>query len=492
MKTDCKKYLSIFLFSFLFYVPAFPQYIQQGVKLTADSSGFGFVAISADGNTAVIGEPGDNDKYGAAWIYIRSGNNWIQQAKLVGTDGIPTPGLGLGQGSSVAISADGNTVAIGGRYDNNRIGAVWVFTRTGNTWTQQGSKLVGTGYDDAVFVEQGVSVALSADGNTLLVGGAGDASGTGAAWVFTRSGGIWTQQGIKLVGAGSIGTSFQGGAVSLSADGNTAIIGGSWDDNKVGAAWVFTRSGGIWTQQGTKLIGTGATGQAYQGTSVSLSADGNTAASGGYFDNTGKGAVWIFTRSGNTWSQQGPKLVGSEMIGNPLFGRITDLTYHGDTLAIGGQSDDSNKGAAWVFTRSGTAWTQQGSKFRGSGAANPAYQGIVSLSDNGQYLLLGGTNDSSGRGAVWFFTDDPVGIESFAEAGITLYPNPVSEQFIIQFETPVKNASCIIRDLTGKELFSQPLSFEKNTIDVSGLAKSFYLVQVISSEKIMNRKILVQ
>jgi hypothetical protein len=95
----------------------------------------------------------------------------------------------------------------------------------------------------------------------------------------------FSQQGLKLVGSGAVGNAFQGQSVALSADGNTAIAGGVVDANS-GAAWVWTRSGGIWTQQGTKLAGSGAVGNANQGQSVALSADGNTAIVGGAFEGT--------------------------------------------------------------------------------------------------------------------------------------------------------------------------------------------------------------
>jgi hypothetical protein len=91
------------------------------------------------------------------------------------------------------------------------------------------------------------------------VGGYGDNSNTGAAWVYTRSGGVWTQQGSKLVGTGVIGSAEQGRSVALSGDGNTAIVGGNVDNSLTGAAWVYTRSNGVWTQQGSKLVGTGLT-----------------------------------------------------------------------------------------------------------------------------------------------------------------------------------------------------------------------------------------
>jgi uncharacterized protein (TIGR03437 family) len=175
----------------------------------------------------------------------------------------------------------------------------------GGVWTQQGAKLVGT---DAVgHGWQGFAVALSGDGNTAIVGGFDDnpveEPAVGAAWVYTRSGGVWTQQGAKLVGTGSIVGAGQGYAVALSGDGNTAIIGGPLFGDittfGTGAAWVFKRSGGVWTQQGNRLVGTGAAGVfLWAGASVGLSSDGNTAIVGAPFDNQGVGAAWVFANSG--------------------------------------------------------------------------------------------------------------------------------------------------------------------------------------------------
>jgi len=112
------------------------------------------------------------------------------------------------------------------------------------------------------------------------------------------------QQGNKLVGNGAVGAAAEATSVGLSADGNTAIIGGPEDDTSAGAAWVFTRTSGRWKQQGQKLVGTGGVGTPQQGTSVALSADGNTAIVGGWLDNSAAGAVWVFTRSNDIWSQQ--------------------------------------------------------------------------------------------------------------------------------------------------------------------------------------------
>jgi FG-GAP-like repeat len=198
------------------------------------------------------------------------------------------------QGSSVGLSGDGNTAIVGGFGDSSGAGAAWIFTRSGGAWSQQ-PKLIGTGASGTAH--QGASVALSADGNTALVGGSNDTGGTGAVWVFVRGSGGWSQQGGKLVGSGSVGNSHQGASISLSADGNTAIVGGYGDNNGAGAAWAFTPSGGVWSQLGAKLVGTGATGNAFQGSAIALSGDGNIAIVGGPADNTSAGAAWLFVRS---------------------------------------------------------------------------------------------------------------------------------------------------------------------------------------------------
>ena len=229
-----------------------------------------------------------------------------------------------------------------------------MFTRSGGVWTQQGEQAGWhrRSFGQAVLpLGQGMSVALSADGNTALVGG----WGTEGAWVFTRSGGVWTQQGNKLVGSGAVGSARQGMSVALSADGNTAIVGGWSDNSKAGAAWVFVRSGDVWAQQGKKLVGTDAVGSARLGTSVALSADGNTAIVGGPGDNPwdrsvpfglgAAGAAWVFTRIGGVWTQQGNKLVSSGTPGHAKQGTSVALSADGNTAIVGGFADDGGVGA---------------------------------------------------------------------------------------------------------------------------------------------------
>jgi Bacterial Ig-like domain (group 3)/IPT/TIG domain/Fibronectin type III domain/FG-GAP repeat len=282
---------------------------QQGSAITpSDATGnssFGAsVALSSDGNTALIGGPSDNPLAnfpGAAWVFTRSGSSWSQQgSKLTGTDDV-----GASFGSSVALSSDGNTALIGGETDNGYVGAAWVFTRSSSTWSQQGSKLIGSGEVGAG--DFGSSVALSSDGNTALIGGSGllgttavgpADSGVGAAWVFSRTSNVWTEQGSKLNASDESGNEFFGASVSLSTDGNTALIGGAPGANapSAGGVWTFTRSASTWTQLGLRLSVDDGTGPDRLGSGVALSGDGTLALVGGPGDNGGVGAAWSFLR----------------------------------------------------------------------------------------------------------------------------------------------------------------------------------------------------
>jgi hypothetical protein len=241
---------------------------------------------------------------------------------------------------------------VGGAFDAGNAGAAWVWTRNGDAWTQQGGKLVGAGAIGPA--EQGTSVALSRDATTAMVGGPHDNNGVGAAWVFTRSGDAWVQQGSKLIGTDVVGDAGQGGSVALSRDGDTAIIGGHRDNDFVGAAWIYTRLGGVWTQQGSRLIGT-AVARAYQGWSVSISGDGNTAIVGGPTDDDVKGAAWIYVRRSAAWYVLGSKLVGDGPVGFAGQGSSVAMSASGDTAIVGGRLDGGGVGAAWVFAATASA-----------------------------------------------------------------------------------------------------------------------------------------
>jgi hypothetical protein len=140
---------------------------------------------------------------------------------------------------------------------------------------------------------QGSSVAISANGNTIIVGGPGDFMNEGASWVFVRSGGVWSQQGPKLYAESSTSPILVGRSVAISGDGNTAMVSSPGADGSVGKVWIFKRSAGVWTKQNSALLGIGTEGAARQGWSVALSSEGTLIESGPY-DNGGAGAIWAF------------------------------------------------------------------------------------------------------------------------------------------------------------------------------------------------------
>jgi hypothetical protein len=395
---------------------------QQGANLIAPTGtfmglfGYG-VALSADGNTALISAPGAQGFAGGAWVFTRSGGAWIQQGEeLKGSEQI---GGGPGEpclqengepaaecrfARSIALSGDGSTVLIGSPGDNGNVGAAWVFTLQGSNWIQQGKKLTA---DEEVFQGQfGKSVALSADGNTALIGGPTDKN-RGSARVLTRSGSGWTQQRLP---AGNVrGTDRFGRSVALSADGNTALVGGPGHAGLVGAAWAFARSASGWTQQGPLLTGANEQGEGRFGFSVALSADGNTALVGGRRDAGSAGAAWAFTRSGTAWTQQGEKLTGTGESPLGQFGYSVALSGDGGTALIGAPNDNARVGAAWEFTRSGSGWTQQGEKLTGGGERrHGAFGASVALPATGAEALIGGPYDNLKVGAIWTFPGSPL------------------------------------------------------------------------------------
>jgi FG-GAP-like repeat len=339
---------------------------------------------------------------GSALPFKPALSEFIQQGqKLVG---LGANGMSE-QGSAVAISADGNTAIVGGPGDSSEMGAAWVLTRSNGVWTPQEGKLFGLGAIGSK-PKQGASVALSADGNTALVGGPGDNGGAGAVWVFTRSNGVWSPQGGKLVGTGAAGPALQGWSVALSADGNTALIGGQDDNIAVGASWVFIRTGSTWSQQGNKLVGMGVSGgSSCQGTSVALSADGNTALIGGGCDDANVGAAWVFTRTAGAWTQYGSKLVGS-FPGAAQQGSSVALSSDGLTALIGAPYDDcGDPGGVYVFALVNGTWTQQTRMAGGGSNGSQILQGsAVALSADGNIALVGGPADSAATGAAWVFT----------------------------------------------------------------------------------------
>ena len=320
----------------------------------AASDWFG-MSVAIDGDTMVAGAYREDSYAGAAYIFTRSGTSWSQQAKIQASDKAGNDKFGF----SVDISSD--TIVVGAYNEDTGAtdsGAAYIFTRSGTSWSQQ-AKIQAS--DKQAYDEFAQRVAIG--GDTIVVAARfEDTGGTsaGAAYVFTRSGTTWSQQA-KIQASDKSEQDIFG--ISTAIDGDTIVVGATLSYSAAplyatGAAYVFTRSGTSWSQQ-AKLQSSDIEANDYFGISVAI--DGDTMVAGAYAEDAGAGntgAAYVFTRSGTTWSQQA-KLTASDAQASDELGRSAAID--GDTVVVGARFEDtggSNAGAAYVFTRSGTTWTQ--------------------------------------------------------------------------------------------------------------------------------------
>jgi hypothetical protein len=385
----------------------------------SSSESFGnAVSISGDGKTMVVGasyeDTAPNDNNGAVYVFTRSGASWVEQAKLLASDAEYDENFGW----SVDISEDGNTIIVGSLNTALASGSAYIFTRSGTTWSKQ-AKLLAS--DATIYENFGSSVSISGNGNTVVVGASNEDtapdSDNGAAYIFTRLGSTWTEQS-KLLASDIASYDYFGNSVAISADGSTVFVQASSESTAPnvyhGAVYVFTNSGSSWTEQ-SKLLASDTTDYQAFGNSISASQEGNTVVIGSMFKTTTpndvNGAVYVFTRSGTTWTEQS-KLLASDAESYQGFGTSVSISADGNTIVVGaaGESTDPNSsnGAVYIFTRSGTAWTEQ-AKLLSSNPNNYDFLGTsVSISSGGTTIVvsaLEGPRDVpiSGSGSAYVF-----------------------------------------------------------------------------------------
>jgi hypothetical protein len=365
------------------------------ISLSDDGNTLAVGAISEDSNATGIGGDETNNSAqsaGAAYLFTRTAGVWSQQAYVKASNTDPLDAFGFsvslsGDGDTLAVGAyteDSNATGVGGsEADNSQTnpGAVYLFTRTTGTWSQQAYVKASTAEDIDLF---GYSVALNGDGNTLAVGASNESSvatgiggdetsnaatGAGAVYVFTRTGGVWSQQAyVKASNTGQ--TDRFGSIVSISDDGNTLAVGAYQEDSNAtgingaeadnsagnaGAVYVFTRTSGTWSQQAyVKASNTAASD--WFGLTISLSDDGNTLAVGALLEDSnvtgingdetstaasGSGAAYVFTRVAGVWSQL-TYVKASNTAATDNFGRSISISGDANTLAVSANLEDSN------------------------------------------------------------------------------------------------------------------------------------------------------
>ena len=381
------------------------QFTQQQQLTAADGAAldqFGTV-VAISGDTAIVGAPydsiGGNSHQGSVYVFVRSGSTWTQQAQLIASDGASGDEFGW------SVALDGDTAVIGADADdvfaNTDQGSAYVFVRSGTTWTQQAHLFAndGSGTDRDFFGN-----AVAVQGDTAIVGAYLDDFLTnvnqGSAYVFVRSGTTWTLQQHLLAADGAAVDEF-GSSVAL--DGETAVVG-AWSDTvganiQQGSAYVFVRSGTTWAQQ-AKLDAADGQAQDFFGVSIAISGD-TVIAGSDWHDvgaNTNQGAAYVFVRSGTTWSQQ-QQLTAGDGAMNDEFGH--SVAVIGDSAVVGAWMDDVaaaiDEGSAYVFTRSGTIWTQQQQVNAADGSAGDQFGTSVALGAN--TLIAGAWADDVGANA---------------------------------------------------------------------------------------------
>ena len=378
-------------------------------RATNDEGGTS-VAISADGSYAIFGAPGEGGS-GAAYVFVRTGTSWTQQAKLLPSLGGPSARFG----AAVAISADGSRVLVGrpgpdadGTGDS---GAAYVFVRTGASWGQEAWLQNFVASD--VF---GASVALSADGSIALVGAPRDdppgmsTGDQGSFTAFVRSGSSWSGGAPRFTSDAGANDAC-GTSLSISSDGSIAMMGCPLHDDMAsdsGSVYFFTRSGTTWTEL---VQQSGSVASQHYGAAVALSGDARWALAGAPTTGGGLGTVYALSWTGATFTPS-VSLMASGTGLPDRFGWSVALSGDGARAVVGSCASAMFGGAAFAFQRVGTTWAQEARLDAPSPQTGDSMSQSVGISTDGARAISGipflddsGTN----TGGAWVFglTSDP-------------------------------------------------------------------------------------
>ena len=368
-----------------------PAWTQQQELTAPDGAPYDYFgsSVSVSGDTAVIGAPYKSGNQGAAYVFVRSRGVWSQQADLTASDGAPYDYFGY------CVSLSGDTAVIGAFGRNFGIGSAYVYVRASGIWSlqQELNASDGAGNDH-------LGVSVSVNGDTAVVGAPNKSGQQGAAYVFARSGGVWSQQQELTASDGAANAGF---GTSASVSGDTAVIGDWNKNNNQGAAYVFVRASGVWTQQQELTASDGA--EDWFGFSVSVS--GDTAVIGATGANDGRGAAYAFVRSGGVWSQQ-QELTASDGAADDGLGNSVSVS--GDTALLAAAWKSTEQGAVYVFVRGGGVWSQQ-QEMTASDAVAYDYFGF-SVSLNGDTAAIGAIYGNGLLGAAYAFVVPRLGTSS--------------------------------------------------------------------------------
>ena len=402
----------------------------QQAELTASNGSAGnqfggTMATSSDGSTLVVGAAGA----GKAYVFTWSGSSWSQTAELTASGLAAYAAVGL----PVAVSSNGSTIVVGSPFQtvggNAQQGAAFVFTKSASTWKQTAEL---TASDGASTDDLGTGLAVSANGQTIVAGAPNHANGQGSqngvVYVFTESGSKWSQAA-ELSIVNDPAENYQeslGWSVAVSADGSTVVAGAptltSFYGVYIGGAFVFDKPGASWASTASPTATLSEPDQnvgGVVGRSVAIS--GKTTIAAGA---SGSGEVYVFTGSGSTWSQSAVLTDSGNDLGASTGNNTVAISGNGTTIVAGAPThqiaDNTSQGAAYVFSKSGSSWTQAAQLTNAAdGAQNDQLGESVGLS--GQAVLAGAPEHAVGgnlqQGAVYVFGSGALPPESLSVSG---------------------------------------------------------------------------
>jgi len=337
----------------------------------------------------------------------------LDDTKILASDGEANDNFGR----SVSISNDGSTAIVGADRHNSRRGAAYIFEKVNGVWTQM-AKL--TASDGLISDNFGQHVSISNDGSTALVGAIGDDTSTGSAYIFEKGGSGWSNmtQTAKLTASDGVDYD-RFGRVSISNDGSTTAIMGA------GAVYIFEKGVSGWsnTTETAKLTASGA------GLSASISNDGSMVIMGA------TGAAYIFEKGGSGWSSvtETAELTASDGVSSDEFGQSVSISNDGSTALVGAYGDDSSTGSAYIFEKGGSGWSNmtETAKLTASDGLGGDYLGHgVSISGDGTTAVLGAYRDGSSTGSAYIFDKGGSGWSNMTETTkLTAYDGQSNDQF---------------------------------------------------------------
>jgi hypothetical protein len=387
--------------------------IQASDKQASDYFGTS-VSMSSDGAKFIVGayaEDTAGSGAGAAYIFAYNGSSWVQEAKIVASDGQGSDDFGY----DVAMSGDGTKVIIGAKDEDtggSNAGAAYIFVFSSGSWSQQ-QKIQSSDIQAGDYF--GSSVAMSSDGTKVMVGAPENdwpGSNAGSAYIFAFSSGSWSQEAIILSSDLQAGDKF-GGSVALNSDGTKVIVGAPYEDtvsSYAGSAYIFGLSNGSWSQE-AKVQASDADGYDFFGDKVSMSGDGSRVIVGAFRGGQlagDAGAAYIYKGISGSWSQEA-KILPTDIQANDNFGMDVSMSLNGEKVVVGAYRESTGAtwaGAAYTFNLDGSTWSQD-DKLQAPDPEYADYFGYsVAMSGDGSKVLVGASNEDTGgtdAGAAYIF-----------------------------------------------------------------------------------------